>query len=223
MENRIAMPKLKPDTQRARRERILEAAEICFARHGFHRCTMQDICREAGISPGALYVYFSSKEDLIAGIAERDRSEFAAHFGELSRAPDFLSALSKLGDHYFVEQPVRRQRMCVEIGVESTRNEAVGEIFRSVDTFVQDSFASLFRRLADEGRINPQFDAATMARVMVVIGDGMFWRRAVDPAFDATKVMPAVLTLVEHMLSSGAAAPAAASTTAVTPDTAEVD
>ena len=80
------MPKLKPDTQRARREHILDAAEHCFANSGFHRCTMQDICREAGVSPGALYVYFSSKEALIAGIAERDRADFAARFDALAGA-----------------------------------------------------------------------------------------------------------------------------------------
>jgi TetR/AcrR family transcriptional regulator, repressor for uid operon len=65
------MPKLKPETQQARRESILDAAEMCFARSGFHRSTMQDICKAAGISPGALYVYFASKEDLIAGIVDR--------------------------------------------------------------------------------------------------------------------------------------------------------
>ena len=57
---------------------------VCFARSGFHRTTMQDICKEALISPGALYVYFSSKEDLIAGITERDRAEFAERFAELA-------------------------------------------------------------------------------------------------------------------------------------------
>ena len=95
------MPKLKPATQRARREHILDAAEVCFAHSGFHRTTMQDICKEALISPGALYVYFASKEDLIAGIAERDRAEFAERFAELSAAPEFMKALSNLGEHYF--------------------------------------------------------------------------------------------------------------------------
>lgn len=71
------MPKLKPDTQRARREHILDAAGACFARQGFHRTTIQDICREAVLSPGALYIYFDSKEALIAGLCERDRNEFA--------------------------------------------------------------------------------------------------------------------------------------------------
>src|SRR5262245_52764238 len=95
----VGMPKLKPDTQRARREHILEAAELCFARAGFHRTTMQDICKEAAVSPGALYVYFDSKEALIAGICERERAEFAERFDALAEAPDILRSLRDLGEH----------------------------------------------------------------------------------------------------------------------------
>ena len=126
------MPKLKPDTQRARREHILEAAELCFARAGFHRTTMQDICKEAAVSPGALYVYFDSKEALIAGICERDRAEFAENFASLAEAPDFLGTLAAMGEEYFVNQPAHKRLMCVEIGLESTRNPRVAEIFAAL-------------------------------------------------------------------------------------------
>ena len=122
------MPKLKPDIQRARREHILDAAERCFALAGFHRTTMQDICKQAAVSPGALYVYFANKEDLIAGICERDRAEFAERFAHLAEAPDFLKALEQLGNQYFEEEPAYKRLMCVEIGLESTRNPRVGEI-----------------------------------------------------------------------------------------------
>jgi len=195
------VPKLKPDTQRARREAILDAAERCFARSGFHRCTMHDICKEAGVSPGALYVYFASKEALIAGLAERDRSEFQARFAELTAAPDFLQALTALGEQYFVDEPAHKRLMCVEIGVESTRNPQVGETFRAVDTFVTESFESLFGRLAAEGRIAPDFDIPTLAKVFAVIGDGMIWRRAVDPGFDGKQLMPAITMLVSKLIN----------------------
>lgn len=195
------MPKLKPDTQRARREAILDAAERCFARSGFHRCTMHDICKEAGISPGALYVYFASKEALITGLAERDRAEFQSRFAAVAAAPDFLAALSVIGEQYFVDEPAEKRLMCIEIGVESTRNPQVGETFRSVDSFVNDSFASLFQRLAEEGRIAPELDVATIAKVFAVIGDGMIWRRAVDPAFDGKAMMPAIVLLVSKLLN----------------------
>jgi len=195
------MPKLTPETQKARRERILDAAERCFARAGFHRCTMQDICREAGTSPGALYVYFSSKEELIAGIVERDRAKLASQLAELPNAPDLLSALAKLGEHYAVEQPLYKSVLCIEIGAESTRNPVVGENFRSVDEFCLQNFEQLFRRARDDGKINPTEDPATLAEVVSLIGDGLFWRRAVHPDFDVEKVLPVVVRLVSTLLN----------------------
>ena len=201
------MPRLKPDTQRLRREHILDAAELCFSRQGFHRTTMQDICKEAAVSPGALYVYFDSKEALIAGIAERDRNEFQERFAALSAAPDFLAALSEIGRKYFVEEPAHKRLMCVEIGLESTRNPRVGEIFRSVDVFVRESFQALFQRLRDEGRIDPVLDIPTLAQVFVTIGDGMFWRRAVDPGFDAKMILPAITSVLGLLLRPAETAP----------------
>jgi AcrR family transcriptional regulator len=194
------MPKLKPDIQRARREHILDAAEQCFARAGFHRTTMHDICKEAGVSPGALYVYFDSKEALIAGIAERDRGEFAERLAALAGAPDFLQALKEIGEHYFVHEPVYKRRMCIEIGLESTRNERVGAIFRDVDDFVAKGFQNLFQRMKDEGRIAPDLDIPMLTQTFLVIGDGLFWRRAVDPSFDGNKLVPAVLQVIGGML-----------------------
>ena len=66
-----------------RRDEILAAAARCFVRSGFHGASMQDICTEAGMSPGNLYRYFPSKEALIAGIAERDRAEVAQQFASV--------------------------------------------------------------------------------------------------------------------------------------------
>jgi TetR/AcrR family transcriptional regulator, repressor for uid operon len=187
------MPKLKPDIQRARREHILDAAERCFAHAGFHRTTMQDICKEAGVSPGALYVYFTNKEDLIAGICERDRAEFAERFAQLAEAPNFMEALEQLGNHYFEQEPAYKKLMCIEIGLESTRNPRVGEIQRSVDAFVMQSFHALFQRLKDEGRIAPVLTIPELVQLFMTIGDGLFWRRAVDPEFDARAVLPIML------------------------------
>jgi AcrR family transcriptional regulator len=194
------MPKLKPDVQRARSEHILDAAEKCFARAGFHRTSIHDICREASVSPGALYVYFDSKEALIAGLSERDRAEFAERLSTLADAPDFLAALRGLGEQYFLEEPAEMHRVCIDIGLESTRNPRVGEIHQRFDRFIIESFEKLFQKLKDEGRIKPTLDIPTVAKVFMVISDGMFWRRAVDPDFQPQTVMPAVLQLIEELL-----------------------
>ncbi|MFD4692942.1 TetR/AcrR family transcriptional regulator [Streptomyces sp. NPDC058463] len=53
----------------ARRRQILDGAARAFARDGFHGTSMQDVLKEVGLSAGAVYRYFSGKEDLIAAIA----------------------------------------------------------------------------------------------------------------------------------------------------------
>jgi AcrR family transcriptional regulator len=53
-----------------RREQILNAAITVFSTKGYSRTTNSDIAREAGITPGLIYYYFESKEDLLKAIAE---------------------------------------------------------------------------------------------------------------------------------------------------------
>jgi AcrR family transcriptional regulator len=64
------MPRRPGPPTEDRRTQILEAALKVFAAKGFKGATNQDIAKEAGISPGLLYWYFKSKEDLFFAILE---------------------------------------------------------------------------------------------------------------------------------------------------------
>jgi len=66
----------------ARREQILDAATTVFAEKGFHRATIKDIARQAGIADGTIYTYFASKTDVLLGILHRlnESSARAEHF-----------------------------------------------------------------------------------------------------------------------------------------------
>jgi AcrR family transcriptional regulator len=66
------MPKVSQRYRDARREEVLAAARRCFGRGGFHQTTMQDLFAESGLSAGAFYRYFASKDELIAAIAEEN-------------------------------------------------------------------------------------------------------------------------------------------------------
>lgn len=55
----------------ARRNQILDAATQVFAEKGFHRATIKDIARVAGIADGTIYTYFASKTDVLLGILNR--------------------------------------------------------------------------------------------------------------------------------------------------------
>jgi RND family efflux transporter MFP subunit len=194
------MPKIDIDTQTARREHILDAAERCFAERGFHSTSMHDICRAAAVSPGALYTYFSSKEQLIAGICDREKSKLVEALAAVAEAEDFMAALSALGETYCVAQPREKLRLHVEINAEALRNPAIGDIVHSVDTFVLNSFERLLAKAKDEGRIYPCVDTAALAQVLAVIGDGMCWQRAMNKDFDAGTVMPVIMGLLSTLL-----------------------
>ena len=68
------MRRVNTQLQSDRRAEILAAAQRCFVRSGFHGASMQEICAEAGMSPGNLYRYFPSKEavhrTLLTGLLE---------------------------------------------------------------------------------------------------------------------------------------------------------
>lgn len=66
------MPKVTQEYRDARRSQILGAARRCFLHNGFHETSMQDLFAEAGMSSGAVYLYFASKNDVILAIAEEN-------------------------------------------------------------------------------------------------------------------------------------------------------
>jgi AcrR family transcriptional regulator len=72
------VPKISAQYRDERRAHILTAARRCFVRDGFHQTSMQDLVREAGMSSGAVYRYFASKDAMIVAIAEENLDQIVA-------------------------------------------------------------------------------------------------------------------------------------------------
>jgi AcrR family transcriptional regulator len=64
---------------------VLDAAYLVFSREGYHGATLDSIAREAGVSKGALYYSFDSKQDLFHALLEE---RLAARAVEIRREPD---------------------------------------------------------------------------------------------------------------------------------------
>lgn len=67
----------------SKRKQIIEGARRVFISMGFDAASMNDITREAGVSKGTIYVYFTSKEELFEALIEEERQ---AIFGNLYEA-----------------------------------------------------------------------------------------------------------------------------------------
>jgi AcrR family transcriptional regulator len=185
--------------QADRRFEILRAAQTCFARSGFHQTSMQEICIEAGMSPGNLYRYFRSKEEIIAGIAERDRADAAEQFAAVGKG-DFFDGLAALAQHHLVERSAEEVALCAEIMAESRRNPAVARIYQDMEVDVRARFIAMLRSAAERGEIR-DIDFDGTVTVLFALADGLSWRRAVEPSFNAEAVMPIVLGMVRQLLN----------------------
>jgi TetR/AcrR family transcriptional repressor of uid operon len=189
--------------QADRRGEILAAAQACFARSGFHQTSMQEICAEAGMSPGNLYRYFRSKEDIIAGIAERDRADAVQQLGAIGQG-NFFEGLAQLAKHHLVERSVEEVALCAEIMAESRRNPAVARIYQDMEVDMRQRFIALLRSAAERGEVRRDLDFDGTVTVLFALADGLSWRRAVEPSFNTEAVMPIVLGMVEQLLAKPA-------------------
>ena len=60
----------------AKRRRILDAAVVEIARHGYYGTTVSTVARRAGVADGTIYLYFKNKEDILVSVFQRAMRRF---------------------------------------------------------------------------------------------------------------------------------------------------
>jgi AcrR family transcriptional regulator len=189
------MPKVKPERLAARRDEILEAAETCFARQGFHQTTVQDVIRESGLSAGCIYTHFASKEDLIQAIGERRHARDSALFaasGEEVHPLEILRAIARA----FIqdlqkEKGLRSRRVALQLWAEALRDEVIHEQVTSGIRKPISDIVDLLRRGQRLGLIDPAINPRTVARTIVAMFQGFVLQRLWEEPFSASEAMGA--------------------------------
>lgn len=168
------------DGPAARREHILDAAEACFARNGFHRTTMQDLAREAAMSPGNFYRYFESKEALVLGLVERERERGTHLVAEMEGSGNRRGALLGIIARYFVSITREAAILRVEIWSESTRNPAIAAMTERMEAETRDWFVATLSALATA----PDCDPVALYALLAPLMRGIVVGRAALPDYD---------------------------------------
>ncbi len=194
-----------------RRPQILDAAEQCFARAGFHRTTMQDVAGEAGMVPGNLYRYFPSKDAIIVALIERDRAEIAADFAALEGSRDLMAGFKTLGRKHFVEQPREKSILTLEIWSEAARNPTIAALMGAVQAEVRRGIVAVCRNAQRAGEIPADADLDAIARLILTLSDGLIRRRALDRDFESDREVENLLCLVGAVLCGTISLPPCAS------------
>jgi AcrR family transcriptional regulator len=198
------MPKITTEQRAARREQILAAALTCFSRDGLHQTTMADIVRESGLSQGTLYLYFESKEDLIAAIADdRHRREAALNaLAEGEQTPlQTILLLSRLyASRLSDPADIDGLRVSVQGWAEALRNERVKTGVLEGVRLARGALVRIIRRGQKRGTFSKKLDAAAAARVLIAIFQGFVLQAALEPDQDLDSCFTMIDVLVPKLL-----------------------
>jgi TetR/AcrR family transcriptional regulator, transcriptional repressor of aconitase len=183
------LPKVSKEYLASRREEILDAALRCFSRDGFHRTTMQDIVRESGLSPGAIYNYFKSKEEIVEAIANqrqakekqllRDAVETGPADGALERIRDaFLDELNNPKERL-------RRRVSVQLWAEAQRNHNIRRLVRRSFEEPRKLISEILSTAQTEGTIATSIDPDALASFLIAAFHGLVLQREWDDKFSS--------------------------------------
>ncbi len=179
------MPKVSDEYLEARRSQILDAAEALIARLGVQGATLSQICTEAGVSNGALYHYFKSKEDIVAGIRERSLAVDEAVYDQARQDPSAKEALSQLATSGLAlnhGSPNNADaRLAVMLWAEALINERVFDTQMSLMDPGWATTIEVAERAAEEGDLRPDIDAEALAAVFVALSLGATVIEAWEP------------------------------------------
>ena len=155
-------------------QRILEAAQACFVRSGFQGASMQQICAECGMSPGALYRYFPSKEAIVAAICEADREDDMTCFGAFRNATSALDGLVEGAMAHITHTHKKGSAaLFAEMRSESNRNATIRDTVDSHKQEVAGMIAPLIEGAMERGEIDPPVDPQTLMAVLMSVGEGI--------------------------------------------------
>ncbi len=171
------MPRVTEEYRAAKRGEILAAAAELFAANGFHATSMADIISASGMSAGAVYRYFRSKDELIWGVAEtvlQTADEVFTRMLEGGATPSPAEAITTVVEGVVrssqVGAPVRR--IALQVWAEAGRNPEVGDRVDTTYARLRGHHAEVARRWQAAGNLSPDVDPEDVGAAMLGLVQG---------------------------------------------------
>jgi AcrR family transcriptional regulator len=173
----------------------------CFSREGFHRATMQHIVAEARLSPGAIYRYFRSKEEIIETLARERHEQERALLQRALASPFPLVALRDLGRELLgrLADPAERERrrLGIQVWAEALRHPRILRLVRRGVDEPRQLLARVVRKAQARGDVAKDLDPEAAARALIALFQGFVLQVAWDPRADVGAYQSLLLRAVE--------------------------
>jgi AcrR family transcriptional regulator len=166
------------------RSQIMNAAIEEFCRSGYDAASVSDICVEAGVSKGAFYHHFSSKQELFLVIMQDwlqriDTQLFVNRMPEKNVPQAILDMGSTLG--VIFQAASGQLPMFMEFMVQASRDKDVWNAVIAPYRQFQQGFSDLINEGKKEGSFSSDVDVEEAAWVLISLAVGILLQGVVDP------------------------------------------
>lgn len=183
------MPKVPAQYLEARRRGILAAAQRCVSRSGVQGTTMRAICRAANLSPGAIYRYFDSKDQILGALAEQRQAQIRDFFGRLGSvgsAGELAAAVTKLATSLDSDAAADGLRLDLHLWSRALKSE---DVAAALGPGLEATLRAVQEHLPDDS-------PPGSGRLIVAFLQGLALHKALDPDLDLAKLGPAIQRLL---------------------------
>jgi len=173
-----------------RRAQILDAAQGCFAKRGYHCATMDDLARASGLSKGSLYWHFHSKEDVLLALFDRTTEQIlAAMRPERTDGGGIFDVILGIGSRLLRELTADRE--VLGAWLEFFAHEAVRKRLAAAYRESRALLEGLLQVGVSRGEVAGE-SVPGMAVAITAAFEGLLLQAAVDADFDAESHWPAL-------------------------------
>lgn len=199
------MPKVTEEHREARRQQILAAAMRCAARDGFHKTTMSAVVKESGLSAGAVYLYFRSKNDLLQELAGRAVAGIADAIGELADADELptpekavraaVERVVELGRQLDVDLP----RLALQAWAEAARDPEVRALVAGEAVAIRAAWGDYAQRAIAGGNFPADADPAAIGFALMAQIPGFILFQVIFPGEVTPPSYAAAIAELRHL------------------------
>jgi AcrR family transcriptional regulator len=164
-------------------DRILDIAAARFAQNGYSATSIAEICEHAGVSKGAFYYHFTSKQAIFLALLDRWMNELESAFNNATQGPEpmpvKLTNMAKMM-RTILQDEHAQVAMFLEFWTQASRDNAVWQATIAPYRKFQTYFAALIEQGIEEGSLAP-IDPEAGAQVIISLASGLLLQGLLDP------------------------------------------
>ncbi|MEI4770546.1 TetR/AcrR family transcriptional regulator [Psychrobacillus sp. FJAT-51614] len=201
-------PKVSEEYKEEKKKEIIQAAATVFGSNGFYSTTMDDLVKASGISKGAIYHYFKSKEEVYEHMLQQQVEQtiqvLTDKFSHVHSSIEKIAVLFDLytSNEWLKEPKLNSVRNQLEHWIAGSREEERAKFERHSKIF-HDLINSILEEGRDSGEVSRKLNTSHAAKLFWSMIDGMLLHASVLPSFSYLQIVKTAKEMYISFLQKG--------------------